>query len=349
MAAGHDDPFHHVRDFPYFEFPGGRRVELPELFLPSPSKMLHNASQWYEGYQGDTRQLLDFFGDTFNKSSMGLQLTKFMVLQLVAAVLTFLIFVTLARKVRTGAPVRGRWWNFWEMLAVYIRDHVVRPTIGDPHHHHEDANHALHADFVAGGEDIHYAHAHEPAVPERRFGVNLVHPADRYLPFIWSCFFYVLFCNLLGAIPWMGSPTGEINVTAVLALVAFGAVVFSGTQQFGAAGFWKNLAPSMDMPGALKPIMLAIIWPIEFIGLLIKHGVLAVRLFANIMAGHTVIAVILSFIAVAANSWLFYLVTPASILGQVAIGLLELFVAFLQAYIFAFLATLFIATAVHHH
>jgi F-type H+-transporting ATPase subunit a len=92
------------------------------------------------------------------------------------------------------------------------------------------------------------------------------------------------------------------------------------------------------------------------VGLIIKHGVLAVRLFANIMAGHTVIAVILGFIAqaaapdvAAAYPWLFWVVTPASILGQIGVGLLELFVAFLQAYIFAFLSALFIGAAVHPH
>ena len=95
--------------------------------------------------------------------------------------------------------------------------------------------------------------------------------------------------------------------------------------------------------------MMLMIWLIEVVGFLIKHGVLAVRLFANIMAGHTVIAVILGFIAVTANSWLYYLVLPSSILGQVAIGMLELFVAFLQAYIFAFLASLFISAVVNPH
>jgi F-type H+-transporting ATPase subunit a len=105
----------------------------------------------------------------------------------------------------------------------------------------------------------------------------------------------------------------------------------------------------MDMPGPMKLLLVPMIWLIELLGLFIKHGVLAVRLFANIMGGHTVIAVILGFIAAAAHTNLFALVAPASVLGQVAIGMLELFVAFLQAYIFAFLATLFIAGAVNPH
>ncbi len=296
MAAGHDT-FHHVRDFPYFELPFGLRIELPEVF--------------------------------------GLQLTKFMVLQVVAVVLGIWIFTGLAKRARGGQPVSGRWWNFWETLALFIRDEVVRPTIGDGHHHdHED--HDAHAS----------GHGHAEAHALSDTGQ---HPADRYLPFVWSCFFYILFCNLLGAIPWLGSPTGEINVTGALAAVAFGAVAYFGSQALGPIGFIANFAPSIDVPPAMKLILAPMLWVIEVVGILIKHGVLAVRLFANIMAGHTVIAVVLGFIAMVADSGLYYIVLPTSILGQVAIGMLELFVAFLQAYIFAFLSTLFISMCIHEH
>ena len=95
-------------------------------------------------------------------------------------------------------------------------------------------------------------------------------------------------------------------------------------------------------------MLLPLIWLIEAGGLLIKHGVLAVRLFANIMAGHTVLGVFLSFIAMdVGNLW--GIVAPASILAQVGIGFLELFVAFLQAYVFALLTSLFISAAVNPH
>jgi len=88
---------------------------------------------------------------------------------------------------------------------------------------------------------------------------------------------------------------------------------------------------------------------IEVLGLLIKHIVLAVRLFANMFAGHVVLAVILGFILLTYKSAFFYLVMPASIAGVVFLSLLELFVAFLQAYIFTFLSALFIGAAVHPH
>ena len=91
------------------------------------------------------------------------------------------------------------------------------------------------------------------------------------------------------------------------------------------------------------------IWAIEAVGFLIKHGVLAIRLFANIMAGHTVLGVFLGFIALSANSLLWGVVMPASIFAQVGIGLLQLFVAFRQAYVFALLTSLFVSAAVSPH
>lgn len=292
MAAAHEDTFHHVRDFTYFELPFGLELHLP-------------------------------FG-----------LTKFMVLQVAAGVIVLLIFRGLSRRIAGGEPALGRWWNFWEALALFIRDEVVRPTIGGDHDDHHDGAH---------GSESHASETHGEAAG------GLSHPADKYLPFVWSCFFYVLVCNLIGAFPWMGAATGDINVTGALALSAFGATLIYGTREMGVVGFWTNLVPSMDLPLVLKLILVPMIWAIEVFGLAVKHAVLAVRLFANMMAGHTVIAVMLGFIAVAASTNLFYLVLPSSIFGQLAISALELFVAFLQAYIFAFLATLFIGMAIHPH
>lgn len=332
MAAGHSDTFHHVRDFGYFELPRSLGLGRP----------IYDSAGHEIAFGVKLPEIL------------GLQITKFMVLQLVAAVIVLLIFRGLAKRAKSGEPVRGRWWNFWESLALFIRDEVVRPTIGTGHHHgpgdHDSSgHHDSHGN--AGYDDVGETEGASSLDVSHQDGIahlNPGHPADKYLPFVWSCFFYVLICNLLGAIPWMGSATGEINVTAALALTVFGAVVYAGSREQGVGQFWISLAPSMDLPGVLKIVIVPMVWVIEFGGLLIKHAVLAVRLFANIMAGHTVIAVILGFIAVAEGS-LFYLVAPASVLGQVAIGLLELFVAFLQAYVFAFLATLFLSAAVHPH
>ncbi|WP_437203548.1 F0F1 ATP synthase subunit A [Planctomicrobium sp. SH664] len=302
MLAAHGT-FHHVYDFQEFELPFGMKVHIPEF--------------------------------------LGLPLTKFMLLQLIAVLLVFIIFRGLAKRGANGQPVNGWFWNFWEMLAVYLRDELVRPVIGDPHAHHEhDVGHGHQPNQVAAS----HTDAHE-IVKHAKSG----HPADKYLPFIWSCFFYILFCNLLGAFPWAGSATGNISMTAALALVAFAATYYYGAQQHGAVGFWAHLVPGIDAPGALKPILIGMLFVIEVAGLFIKHSVLAVRLFANIMGGHTALAAILTFIASASHHWSWGLVTFGSLVGQVGVGLLELLVAFIQAYVFAFLSTIFIAMSLHEH
>jgi F-type H+-transporting ATPase subunit a len=175
------------------------------------------------------------------------------------------------------------------------------------------------------------------------------HGADQYLPYLWTAFFFVLFNNLLGMIPGFASPTGNINVTGVLALMTLGVVIASGIRQMGFAGYWLALVPHLDVHLALKVFLWPLMFVIEVVGLLIKHIVLAVRLFANMFAGHVVLAVILGFILLTYKSLFFYLVMPASIGGVICLSLLELFVAFLQAYIFTFLSALFIGSAVHPH
>lgn len=175
------------------------------------------------------------------------------------------------------------------------------------------------------------------------------HDADRFMPFLWTLFFFVLGMNLMGMLPWAGSPTGSLAVTGTLALITFGTVVLSGSKQLGVVGFWKAQVPHMDLPGPLAVILLPMIFVIEVLGLFIKHFVLAVRLLANVMAGHLVLTVILAFIVAAATHPAWWGVMPASVAGAAALSLLELFVAFLQAYIFAFLSALFIGAAVHPH
>ena len=173
--------------------------------------------------------------------------------------------------------------------------------------------------------------------------------ADDYLPFLWTLFFFVLGCNLFGMLPWFGSPTGSLAVTAVLAVVTFITVVGVGISKYGFNGFLKAQIPHMDLPGPVAVFLVPMIFLIELFGLLVKHGVLAVRLLANMMAGHIVLAVIIGFISYTAASVVWWGVAPVSVLGATALSLLELFVAFLQAYIFVFLSSLFIGSVVHPH
>lgn len=236
------------------------------------------------------------------------QLTRFMVLELVAAVLMILIFVPLAWRIRRGARPRGLFWNFFEVMLVFIRDEVARPAIG------------------------------------RR-------EADRFLPFVWTVFFFILFCNLLGMIPWAGSPTGALSVTAALAGVAFCTVIGTGMVKHGIVGYWTGMVPHMELPLVLALFLKPMLMVIEVVGLAIRHCVLAVRLLANMFAGHLVLAVIVEFIAATAGTFLLLWagVAIASVCAAAALSLLELFVAFLQAYVFAFLSALFIGMAIHQH
>jgi F-type H+-transporting ATPase subunit a len=228
------------------------------------------------------------------------------------------------------------------MLALAIRDQVVRPTIGDHSHDHGHDDHG-HGDHGHGDHSHGHGHGHVAATGS--------HPADRYLPFVWSCFFYILLCNLLGAVPSLGSATGNINVTAALAVTAMLASFLFGVEVMGVGGFFGNLIPNTGMTGAGGVAMACLMFPIEGLGFIIKHTILALRLFGNIMGGHTALGVILGFIASAAKGGaaLWGVVTIGSILGQIGVGILELLVAVLQAYVFSFLATIFISGAVHKH
>jgi F-type H+-transporting ATPase subunit a len=175
------------------------------------------------------------------------------------------------------------------------------------------------------------------------------HGADRFLPYLWTAFFFVLFNNLLGLIPGGASPTGNINVTAALAVMTLVTVVGAGMREMGPAGFWVGMVPHLDVPGWLRPPLWVLMFVIEIAGLLIRHIVLGVRLFANMFAGHMVLSVILGFILMAWASLAFWVVMPASVGGVILLSVLELFVAFLQAYIFTFLSAMFIGAAVHPH
>jgi F-type H+-transporting ATPase subunit a len=245
------------------------------------------------------------------------QLTKFMIIELIAAVLIAVIFIPLARRAARGGPPKGAFWNAFESLLTFIRNEVARPTLAG---HHEAA------------------HGHAPD-----------DNVDRYVPFLWTVFLFILFCNLLGLIPFMGSPTASIWVTGALAVCSFMLMHGAAIAKMGLGHYLKSLWPAMEVPLVIGIFLKPMIFVIELVGTVIKSGVLAVRLFANMFAGHMVLANILFFIVLVANESfaLFAGVTVASVLGVVALSLLELFVAFLQAYIFVFLTALFMGMALH--
>ncbi len=175
------------------------------------------------------------------------------------------------------------------------------------------------------------------------------HDAARFTPLLWTIFMFVLGLNLLGMLPWLGSPTASFSVTLALALVTFVTVLIAGTLRFGVAGFWKNQVPHMGLPMAMAVFIVPMVFAIEVMGLFIKHAVLAVRLLANMVAGHLVLLALMGLAVAAAGSPTWWLTAIISVVGSALFSLLELFVAFLQAYVFTFLSALFIGAAVHHH
>jgi F-type H+-transporting ATPase subunit a len=167
------------------------------------------------------------------------------------------------------------------------------------------------------------------------------------VPFLWTIFLFVLINNLLGMFPFMGSATAAFTVTSALAAITFVFLHGNAIWKNGFSGYLKGYVPSIDAPFVMKIFLLPMIIGIEVMGAFIKCFVLSVRLFANMFAGHMVLATIMLFIVMVQNSALFYLVTPASVLGVVALSLLELFVAFLQAYVFTFLTAIFLGAVLN--
>jgi F-type H+-transporting ATPase subunit a len=168
---------------------------------------------------------------------------------------------------------------------------------------------------------------------------NIGHHGDRFVPYLLSTFVFILACNLLGLIPYMATPTGNIGVTAGLAGMAFLMIQVAGMREHGVVGHWKNLVPH-GMPVWLLPIMI----PVEILGMFTKPFALCVRLFANMTAGHVAILSLISLVFILKAAWVgAVLSVPFSLF----ISGIELLVAFLQAYIFTMLTSLFIGMSVH--
>ncbi len=308
----------------------------------------------------------------FKIPSTDFYFTNHLLMTLVAAAIMIWIFPKLGRRyaaMANRAPeerVPRGFTNLIESVMQFIREDVAKPVLGDK--------------------------------------------TDRFMPFLWTMFFYILINNLLGMIPLSsivyfvsgttlkhvgGTATGNIMITAGLAICSFAMIHFSGVKQIvielqagtyghhhddegnghhaaahhGGTGmgaavvqapflYLWNFAPHVFAPekvDGIGPVLLwisdVVMWAIllllEFIGAVIKPFALAIRLFANMVAGHIVLASILALIflfkgSVSGNIGVGVIAT----LGCAALSLLELFVAFLQAYIFTFLTTLFISASV---
>ena len=161
---------------------------------------------------------------------------------------------------------------------------------------------------------------------------------ERFVPYLLTIFFFILFGNFLGLLPWSATFTSNIGVTASLAICSFFMIQIGGIRQNGFFGYYKGLIPQ-----GIPPVLLVLMIPVEILGLFTKPFALAIRLFANMIAGHFVILALIGLIFFMGT----VLVAPGAILFAIFIYLLEILVALIQAYIFTILSSMFIGMAVH--
>lgn len=222
-----------------------------------------------------------------------ISITKHVVFMWLALVILVTTFYFVAKSYRKSLIPRGV-TNLTELLIVFVRDEIAKPTIGKGY--------------------------------------------EKFLPYLLTVFFFILTCNFLGLIPYGSTATSNISVTATLAVISFLVIQAGGMMKNGVFGYFKGLIPH-GMPVWLLPIMV----PVELLGLFTKPFALAIRLFANMTAGHIVIMALLGLIFILHT----YIVVPVSISFALFIFLLEILVALIQAYIFTMLSSLFIGMAVH--
>lgn len=248
-----------------------------------------------------------------------------------AAILTVLVLWMVAKRMEVGPEsmghrrflARGRLAQVFETIVLYLRDEMIKPILGEA-------------------------------------------ATRRYLPYLLTTFFFIWFCNMLGLIPLLdlqhliggialnnyhwavigGTATGNIAVTAALATIAFFVIQIHGFRELGVIGYIDHLR--CGAPWYAAPLIMVV----ELGGMFIKPGALAIRLFANMLAGHVLMGTIVLFGFMALSAGLGAAVGGmiGLISGAAAVALyfLELFVGTLQAFVFMFLVTVFLSLLNHH-
>jgi F-type H+-transporting ATPase subunit a len=229
----------------------------------------------------------------FHLFGIDMSITKHVVFMWLAVVILVALFIKVSKSYKKSLIPSGV-TNFTEVLVLFVRDEIVKPTIG--------------------------------------------HGFEKFLPYLLTVFFFILTCNFIGLIPYGATATGNIAVTATLATLSFFVIQIGGIMKNGLFGYFKGLLPH-GLPMWLIPIMFVV----ELLGLFTKPFALAIRLFANMTAGHIVILALLGLIFILRT----YVVIPVSISFALFIYLLEILVALIQAYIFTMLSSLFIGMAYH--
>jgi F-type H+-transporting ATPase subunit a len=185
--------------------------------------------------------------------------------------------------------------------------------------------------FAAGIEAMVLYIRNEVALP------NLGHHGEGYAPFVMTLFFFILFANLLGLIPYGSTATGNVSVTATLAIITLIVVETAGIRAQGAGYLSTIFYWNKDLPIVMRVIMFFVMTPVEIVGKISKPFALTIRLFANMTAGHIVVLAFIGLIFTFKS-----LASGAPFLMAIGIMMLEIFVSFLQAFIFALLASVFI-------
>jgi len=173
----------------------------------------------------------------------------------------------------------------------------------------------------------------------------------KFAPYILTLFWFILYCNLLGLIPYGEKPTSSFWVTGALALTALLTIEISGFVTLGPKGYVKTIVFTPPGTTGITAVLLtAIMIPIEIIGKIVKPFALMLRLFANMVAGHFVILSLLSLIFLFGNLHYFrWVIAGGSVAFVLFMMSIELLVAFIQAYIFALLTATFIGLMQHEH
>ena len=213
----------------------------------------------------------------------------------VVAVILFLLLFIFSKGYKKSLIPKGL-TNLFEILVIFVRDEIVKPSIGKGY--------------------------------------------ENFLPYMLTLFFFILFVNMFGLIPTpnLVVPTGNLAVTASLAIISFVAIQYGGIKTLGFMPYLKSLVPH-GMPGWIIIIMI----PLEILGLFTKPFALCIRLFANMIAGHIVIFSLLGLIFILHSVY----VSPVAVGFTLFIELLEILIAVIQAYIFTMLTALFIGMAMH--
>ncbi len=290
---------HHIKDAHVWEITHGVVIPLPVILYSEPDGLIIFSSSHffneaheevvYKGYilshehisRADGQSVYDF------------SITKNVLFIFIDATIMLLVFFAVARgyEKNKGQAPKGL-QSFFEPVIIYIRDEVVKPSIGEKYH--------------------------------------------KYLPYLLTLFFFIWFGNLLGLIPGAANMTGNIAVTAVLALGTFFITNFSGQR-----AYWSHIFWTPGVPWWLRPIIL----PVELIGVLTKPVSLMVRLFVSITAGHIVVLSLVSLTFIF-HSWM---VGFGSTVIVTLITIIELLVATIQAYVFTMFTSLYIGMAVEEH